>query len=420
MALNSLEPTDAVEKEPEQVHVTSGEVLELTVRNALTGDVQRLDICSCDKLRDLQTELFKVFNIPPFEQALLSEEGDTVFGTDRFDNMRPISSVPALCAGVPLMIARSFDTRPQAERNCAFLEALQEGKLDEAMNLLDSSGAPVDPNCSGSFRHDGRSFLEQGGRDFGDIRSARTPALCTAVMARCTWSPAGQVTGELADDESVVRVVERLLALGASVDEMNTEVHTCGSWPAENVSKTALYLAVQTRSVGLVRLLLDAGADPTKGLRKCQFAPAISVPSEAALRRQPDDSLTQELRSLLRRKEYEVNLSHVDAPRSTRRVLGIKVSRRDGYWGFIDEIEPDALIAEWNQHQSEDKRVKVNDKIMAVCGQRAGVDFKQRTGFLVDEQEGWDGKDGVDCYLASLLLVPKDDMVFTLSRAEHP
>lgn len=412
MACCSARPTEVIEQKPGQVIVTSGEVLDVTVRSALTGDTQRLDISGCETLRDLQAVLCNAFNIPPFEQVLLSEGGDAIFGTCRFDDMRPISSLPMLCSGAPLTIGRNMDMRPQAEKNEAFLEALREGKLDEAMNLLDSSGAPVDPNCTGSFDHAGASFLS-GGRKFADIRTARTPALCMAVMARCTWDSQGRVIGQLADGASVVRVVERLLAMGASVDELRNEVLTCGSWPDERTSKTALYLAAQTRSPALVRLLLDAGADPTKGFCQCQFAPAASMPCEHALGGKKDDVVAEQLRTLLRRKEYEVHLSHVGEPPLA---MGVKVSRRDGYWGFIDEIEPDGLIAMWNHDQSEDKHVKVNDKIVAVCGQRAGIDFKVPTGFLVDEQRGWDGKDGVDCFLASLLLMPKDGMVLTLSR----
>mmetsp|Transcript_153505 Transcript_153505/g.272236 ORF Transcript_153505/g.272236 Transcript_153505/m.272236 type:complete len:424 (+) Transcript_153505:147-1418(+) len=420
-----------MEKEPEQETVKADELLKLVIRNALTGDAQDLEICSSSTLRDLQVLLHKSFNIPPFEQVLLHEDGNTVLGDHRFDDTRPIGSMPNLSSGITLMIARKVDTRPQAEKNCAFMEALREGKLDEAMNVLDSSGVPVDPNCFGSFRHEGRGFLAggPGARDFGDIRSAKTPALCMAVMARCRWSPAGEVIGELANesvksiDASVVRVVERLLAMGASLDISEDEVLTCGSWPEQTVNKTALYLAVQTRSCALVRLLLDAGADPTKGKRECQFHPGKCMPCQSALlkgyKRQADkwdDAVTEELRSLLRRNEYEVKISDVDAASST---MGIKVSRRDGYWGFIDEIETSGLIARWNQHQSDDRQVKVGDKIVAVCGHRAGIDCRKGTGFLIDEARGWKSPDGdsqADCFLAHLLSKPQSEMVLTLDR----
>merc|ERR1712187_1091084 len=130
----------------------------------------------------------------------------------------------------------------------------------------------------------------------------------------------------------------------------------------------------------------------------CQFAPGKVVPCENALR-QPrkhanssevgDADTTEELRSLLRRKEYEVKLSCGDAPSlcgaGNTVSMGIIGSRRDGLWGFIDKIQPTGLIARWNQDQADDKQVRVGDKIVAVCGQRAGIDFCKGTGFLVDE-----------------------------------
>mmetsp|Transcript_24607 Transcript_24607/g.69159 ORF Transcript_24607/g.69159 Transcript_24607/m.69159 type:complete len:440 (+) Transcript_24607:79-1398(+) len=439
MAAEFTKSTNVVEKEPEQEAATPDEVLEFVVRNALTGDGQHLQICRRSTLRDLQAVLHSVFGVPPFEQILLNEDGAIVLGDGRFDDTRPVGSVPKLGSGASLMLLRRLDARPQAEKNAALVSALREGKLEEAMNVLDSNGAAVDPNCVGSFAHDGPGFLTggPGARDYGDIRSARMPALCMAVMARCTWCPAGEVTGELADDASVVRMVERLLAMGASVDELQDEVLTCGSWPEEVASKTALYLAVQTRSVALVRLLLDAGADPTRGLYTRQFHPGTSMPCERALQQQADDPVTQELLGLLRRKEYTVKISCPDEPSLLQRLggvlgsqtsaplptLGIAVSRRGGFWGFVDDIEPNGLVARWNQHHSGDGQVRVNDKIVAVCGHRAGVDCREGTAFLVDEERGWTDqgldKQG-DCFLAHLLSRPEHGMVLTLTRAGRP
>jgi len=424
-----------------EVTVMPNDVLELVIRNSLTGDEQHLEICRSGTLRDLQAAVQAAFNIPPFEQILQHEDGDAVLGFGRFDDTRPISSVPKLSSDSPLMITRRLDTRPQAEKNCAFTEALRQGKLDEAMEVLDSSGVPVDPNCVGSFAHEGPGCPwnpgppPPGGREFGDIRSATMPALCMAVMARCVWSPKGEVTGDRADDTSVVRVVERLLAMGASVDEFENEVRTCGSWPSTNMNKTALHLAVQTRSSALVRILLYAGADPMKGCYECQFPPGKYMPCESALgpRFRPeargattgknrDDAVTVELRSLLRRKEYEVKISYwasMWAPSST---LGVKVSRRNGYWGFIDEIQTNGLIARWNQSQNEDGQVKVGDRIVAVGRYRAGISCYKGTAFLVDEERGWkctDGDPQVDCFLASLLSEPQSEIVLTLTRTDH-
>jgi hypothetical protein len=248
-----------------------------------------------------------------------------------------------------------------------------------------------------------------------------------AVMARCTWSPAGRVTGERADETSVVQMVGRLLAMGASVDELQNEVLTCGSWPDTILNKTALYLAVQTRSSAVVRILLDAGADPTKGRYERQFAPGKAEPCEAALTRrrqgEHEDAVSEELRSLLRQKEYEVKIAcppvRIDTTSST---IGITVSRRDGYWGFIDEIETNGLIANWNQDQDEDRQVKVGDKIVAVCGYRAGIDHYEGTGWLVD-QAGWKPKNPDmhgDCFLAYLLSEPQDEIVLALTRTGRP
>lgn len=409
------------------------EALKLVISTALTGEERHLEICRNSTLRDLQLALQNVFNIPPFEQILLQEDGDIVLGNDRFDDTRPVDSLSVLSSGTPLTIARKLDTRPQAEKNCAFLEALRKGKLDEAMNVLDSSGVAVDPNCVGSFCHEGPGFLSNapGARFFGEIKTAKMPALCMAVMARCTWSPKGEVTGEFADDASVVRLVGRLLAMGASVDDLQNEVRTCGSWPDETVNKSALYLAVQTGSSALVRVLLDAGANPTKGCYTCQFSPGTSAPCESALtarrgRQQTenqhirDDAIIEELRSLLRRKEYEVKISCADAPSSH---MGLKVSRRDGYWGFIDEIKTDGLVATWNQHQTADRQVKVGDKIVEVCGHRAGIHCYKGTAWKVDEARGWTRESNdpqCDCFLAHLLTKPQDEMVLILNRTDDP
>merc|ERR1712232_1188579 len=202
-----------------------------------------------------------------------------------------------------------------------------------------------------------------------------------------------------------------------SLDESKYEVHTCGSWPAEVVNKTPLYLAVQTRCSALVRVLLDAGADPAKGCCECQFSPGKSMPCESALTRgrrwqteHRDDAVTKELRSLLRRKEYEVRISCADTHSLT---TGIKVSRRNGYWGFIERIETHGSVAKWNRERNADRQVKVGDKIVAVCGHRAGIDRYKGTAFLVDEARGVKFESGADCFLAHLLWKPQHEIVLT-------
>jgi len=192
------------------------------------------------------------------------------------------------------------------------------------------------------------------------------------------------------------------------------------------LNKTALYLAVQTRSSALVRILLDAGADPTKGCYECQFPPGKFMPCERALRpgfrrecKNWDASVTEELRSMLRRNEYEVKISYAGAPSST---MGIKVSRRDGRWGYIDEIQTDGLIAKWNQDQNEEGKAKVGDKIVAIGTHRAGVSCYEGTAWLVDEERGWKSMKGdpkFDCFLARLLSESTGDVILTLVRTDR-
>merc|ERR1711970_832132 len=98
-------------------------------------------------------------------------------------------------------------------------------------------------------------------------------ALCLAIRARKTWAASGKIRGEGLPEPEVLPIVELLLTLGADVEGSCVEVHTCGSWPAETSSKTPLFLAIQTGSAEIARLLLDAGASPVSGKVETQFHP---------------------------------------------------------------------------------------------------------------------------------------------------
>merc|ERR1711939_740746 len=130
--------------------------------------------------------------------------------------------------------------------NCALLDALAELRFGDAVELLKSSGFPVNPNCEYKWK-DSKTCFPCGShspgpneRDFGDVRESTMSALCLAIRARKTWAANGRVSGEGLQESEVLPVIELLLTLGADVDGDCVEVHTHGSWGAETCSKKPL------------------------------------------------------------------------------------------------------------------------------------------------------------------------------------
>jgi len=127
-------------------------------------------------------------------------------------------------------------------------------------------------------------------------------ALCLAIRARKTWAANGRVSGEGLQESEVLPVIELLLALGADVDGSCVEVHTHGSWAAETCAKKPLFLAIETGSVEIVRLLLDAGASPQSGKVEKRDKSDCS----AALKGLKSAALKKELSDMLRRQSPTV------------------------------------------------------------------------------------------------------------------
>lgn len=247
----------------------------VVLQNCVSGDEIYVAVPENGTLRDLQNAIYVSTGMPPFEQVLLDQEMDDITNMGRCDDLKKLADIsPAIAEGEGfLRFARRDDPRPRSEKNCAFLGALREHKLQDAMAVLDSSGVAVDPDCAYNFVSELACFCG-GGRDFLDISRSTMPALCLAIWTRCTWTAGGKVSGEAVPEDVVLPVVARLLEMGADVKAVQSDTLTKGSWGSEQCNRTALQLAVQTRSPAIADLLQQAGACSLRSLRLMKKAGA--------------------------------------------------------------------------------------------------------------------------------------------------
>lgn len=248
-------------------------LISVEVRMALSGRSAHLALPLESSFQDLRLALQATLDVPVAEQVLRIDAVNPAEAYEVRGSENQLLANMDLPSGTALVLIRQ-DPRTTSEKNCALLDALAERRFDTAAEVLNSSGFPVDPNCVYKWTSNLRGWLCGGPdarKNFGDVRESTTSALSLAIRARKTWDTQGRISGDGLEESAVLPIIRSLLDLGADVHGASVEVHTCGSWPAETESKTPLYLAVETGSVEIASLLLNAGADPASGKVARQF-----------------------------------------------------------------------------------------------------------------------------------------------------
>jgi hypothetical protein len=162
-----------------------------------------------------------------------------------------------------LILSRQVDPRYKMEKETAFLEALVACRFDEANDILQSSGFSIDPNCVHKRRVSGRIAVTECPCEYAH------PALTVAIQAglenaveclRCTPT---KISNYMSKEKELCEIVELLIQRGADVNATGEETQDCESAGAPTVhDKTPLCAAVQRGSPTLVKILLDARANP--------------------------------------------------------------------------------------------------------------------------------------------------------------
>lgn len=232
-------------------------------------------------LGDLRQAVELEFGIPPFEQQI-------VYRVDAMDHVLLKGDGPVLMrekSGLldakVLNVVRQVDPQYKTERETAFLDALDGRRFREAKEILESSGVTVDPSCTRARRSYGHVALTECPNYF------RHPALTVAMMAgleraveagRC--APA-KLRAFMSDEDELCEVVALMIQKGADVNAVGSETQECESAGRPSfcwfLGKTPLCAAVQRGSPRLVRMLLDANADPNHRHRY-EFSPDVLKP----------------------------------------------------------------------------------------------------------------------------------------------
>eukprot|EP00928_Gymnodinium_smaydae_P037761 TRINITY_DN26172_c0_g1_i1.p1 TRINITY_DN26172_c0_g1~~TRINITY_DN26172_c0_g1_i1.p1 ORF type:complete len:433 (+),score=39.52 TRINITY_DN26172_c0_g1_i1:88-1386(+) len=162
-----------------------------------------------------------------------------------------------------MMPLSQIDPRSKMQKETAFLEALASCRFADAKKILESPGVAIDPCCV-------RRGCPKKHCPVTESPSRYVhPALTVAMMAgmedfahyiRCDVE---KINAWMAREGEVCDIVALLIEKGADVNATGEEVQDCESAGCPEVhGKTPLCAAVQRGSPALVRMLLDAKADP--------------------------------------------------------------------------------------------------------------------------------------------------------------
>lgn len=270
--------------------------LELDV-NMLSGRSHHISLSESAFLYELRYMVQSLFAVPLKEQSIYVDAIDPsqcfpVQGGDR-STLKQVG----IESGMSLMLLRQ-DPRTTSEKNCALLDALQEGRVQDALDVMSSSGFPIDPNCVHRWQDPGPGFLSNG-RDFHDVRESADPALSLAIKMRKTWNSQGKPMSDRISEADIVPVVEELLQLKADANAMTSDILTCGSWGSECLAKSPAFLAVETCSPTLLRILLEAGADQEIGTSGTRCEKRVTC-EDAAQKLDASKSVKHEILTTLR------------------------------------------------------------------------------------------------------------------------
>lgn len=221
-----------------------------------------------DTLGDLRTRVKAEFDIPSFEQNIMYTHGDGTHVRLDGDDTVLLKEKDGLVQSKVLILSRQVDPRFKTEKETAFLEALVACRFSEAKDILESSGVTIDPNCVHRRRVQGAAAVSECPYVYSH------PALTVAMMAglehavRCLRCDPEKVQAYMSHEKEVGEVAKLLIEKGADVNAVGDETQDCESAGCVTVhGKSPLCAAIQRGSPPLVRMLLDAKADPGYTMR---------------------------------------------------------------------------------------------------------------------------------------------------------
>jgi hypothetical protein len=139
-------------------------------------------------------------------------------------------------------------------QNIQMLELIIAGRPREALEVLLSTGFPVDANCVHHWRDTSEMFGTHSSREPGEKKETTYSALTLAVKF------AGTVKDKAGVREDAVELVKTLLEKGADPNFEDTEVYSGGSWADTISHPTPLIMAKRHRDDEVEALLLEHGA----------------------------------------------------------------------------------------------------------------------------------------------------------------
>lgn len=224
-----------------------------------------------ESVGDLRAAIKLVFAIPSFEQAISFSGGDGQFVEFQGDDTVLLAEKAGLLGATQLRIARQVDPRYKMEKETAFKEALLARCFEEAKDILSSSGITIDVNCIHTYKPAISKPVSES-----PCRCAH-PALTVAIQAGLDDAAytgynykldTGKVRKFMSQEKELGELIQLLIEKQADVNATGQEVQDAESAGAPEVhGKSPLAAAIQRGSPFLVKMLLDAKADPNHQMK---------------------------------------------------------------------------------------------------------------------------------------------------------